>query len=169
MEAAAGNVARARALLARGLSLFPYNTKIMNVSAAIEEQAGNIEGARALHRRALNVDSSSLTTMHNRVSWADLELRAGQVTTARALLQEGLDRHPAFPAALALMARLERGQGALDLAEAYARRAQKVGRGGGWVVGVCVGGGLQRGPPAAVAHCQGVCFQTCRQHLFGLP
>lgn len=62
------------------------------------------------------------------MSWADLEMRDGQVEAARQLLLEGLDRHPDFPAALLLLAQLERAAGDLDLAEAYARRAQKVSR-----------------------------------------
>lgn len=65
--------------------------------------------------------------MHNRVSWADLELREGNVEEARELLREGLDAHPDFAGALLLLAKLERQAGQLDLAEAYARRAQKVG------------------------------------------
>lgn len=64
--------------------------------------------------------------MH-RVSWAGLELRNGNFDVCRKLLREGLDQHPDFPAALLLMARLERQSGNVNLAEAFARRAQKVG------------------------------------------
>ena len=132
LEAQEGDVDKARQLYTRGLALHPYNTKIMNLYAKLEEWEGNIELARQLHRRALNVDSSSRTTMQNRVSWADLELREGEVVTARSLLKEGLDKHPDYPAALVLMARVEREEGNLELAEGYARRAQKVKvRGGG--------------------------------------
>jgi Tfp pilus assembly protein PilF len=61
-----------------------------------------------------------------RVSWAGLELREGNASEARQLLREGLDAHPDFPGALLLLAKLERLEGQLDVAEAYARRAQKV-------------------------------------------
>lgn len=60
------------------------------------------------------------------VSWAGLELRAGNLDVCRELLREGLDQHPDFPAGLLLTAQLERKSGRLDLAEAYARRARKV-------------------------------------------
>jgi Tfp pilus assembly protein PilF len=63
------------------------------------------------------------------VSWAALELREGNAAEARELLREGLDAHPDFPAALLLLAKLERSEGQLDAAEAYARRAQKVSSG----------------------------------------
>lgn len=63
----------------------------------------------------------------SRVSWAGLELRSGNLDVCRQLLREGLDQHPDFPAALLLMARLERQRGNVNLAEAFARRAQKVG------------------------------------------
>jgi hypothetical protein len=62
-----------------------------------------------------------------RVSWAGLELRCGNLDVCRQLLREGLDQHPDYPAALLLTAQLERRSGNLNLAEAYARRAQKVG------------------------------------------
>lgn len=61
-----------------------------------------------------------------RVSWAGLELRAGNLDVCRQLLREGLDQHPDFPAALLMVARAERLSGNLVLAEAFARRAQKV-------------------------------------------
>lgn len=69
-----------------------------------------------------------------RVSWAGLELRCGNLDAARQLLREGLDQHPDYPAALLLTAQLERRSGNLNLAEAYARRAQKVGS-----EGLCAG------------------------------
>eukprot|EP00878_Enallax_costatus_P044167 GHUV01052466.1.p1 GENE.GHUV01052466.1~~GHUV01052466.1.p1 ORF type:complete len:265 (-),score=24.03 GHUV01052466.1:223-960(-) len=128
MEADTGNVERARLLFQYGLSLYPSNTKILNRYACFEEEQGNLDLARELHRRALGIDSTSLTAMHNRVSWASLELLEGNVDEARELLREGLDAHPDFQAAMLLLAKLERQQGNLDLAEAYARRVQKVRR-----------------------------------------
>lgn len=126
MEGATGNVERARLLFQYGLSVYPNNTKILNLYACFEQEQGNMELARELHRRALGIDSSSLTVMHNRVSWASLELAEGNVDDARELLRDGLDAHPEFQAAMLLLAKLERQEGNLDLAEAYARRVQKV-------------------------------------------
>ncbi|WIA39029.1 hypothetical protein OEZ86_005175 [Tetradesmus obliquus] len=125
MEGACGNIERARLLFGYGLSLYPSNTKILNLYACFEEQQGEVELARELHQRALGIDAASTTSMHNRVSWAGLELREGNVDEARELLREGLDAHPDFPAALLLLAKLERLEGQLEAAEAYARRAQK--------------------------------------------
>lgn len=62
-----------------------------------------------------------------RVAWAGLELRAGNLDDCRQLLREGLDQHPDYPAALLLTAQLERRCRNFNLAEAYARRALKVG------------------------------------------
>lgn len=70
------------------------------------------------------------------MSWAGLELRDGNLELCRQLLREGLDQHPDFPAALLLMARLERKSGNINLAEAYARRVQQVGGGGGSWIGL---------------------------------
>lgn len=125
MEGACGNIERARLLFGYGLSLYPSNTKILNLYACFEEQQGEVELARELHQRALGIDAASTTSMHNRVSWAGLELREGNLDEARELLREGLDAHPDFPAALLLLAKLERLEGQLEAAEAYARRAQK--------------------------------------------
>jgi Tfp pilus assembly protein PilF len=113
-------------LFARGLSLFPANTKIMNMWACFEESVGELDKARALHRRALSTDASGPATMHNRVSWAKLEADAGNLDLAREILREGLDRYGSFCAALLLMGTIERRAGDLVLAEAYVRRAQQV-------------------------------------------
>lgn len=149
LEGEAGNVERARLLFQAGLALHPSNIKILNLYACFEEGQGNVALARELHTRALGIDGASKTSMHNRVSWADLELRDGHPGRARALLAEGLDTHPDFAAALLLMAQVERRDGDLDLAEAYARRAQKVRR-----CGCCCGcwrcGGWRRWPRACV-------------------
>ncbi|KAF6251870.1 hypothetical protein COO60DRAFT_579528 [Scenedesmus sp. NREL 46B-D3] len=125
MEGGCGNIERARLLFGYGLSLYPNNTKILNLYACFEEEQGEVELARELHQRALGIDSASTTSMHNRVSWAGLELREGNAAEARELLREGLDGHPDFPGALLLLSKLERLEGQLDTAEAYARRAQK--------------------------------------------
>lgn len=125
LEAGLGNEGRARALFRRGLNLHPTNTKIMNLWGSWEAVMGNVEEARALQRRALAV-SYGVATMHNRVSLAKLEVECGNEGEARALLKAGLDANPDFLAALTLMAALERRAGNLDLAEAYARRAQRV-------------------------------------------
>lgn len=66
MEGAAGNFERARALFQAGLSLYPNNTKILNLYACFEEEQGNEELARELHRNALDIDNTSITSMHNR-------------------------------------------------------------------------------------------------------
>lgn len=140
MEGEAGNIDRARLLFKYGLSLYPNNTKILNLYACFEEQQGSPDLARELHRRALGIDNSSLTSMHNRVSWASLELREGNLDEARQLLREGLDLHPNFAAAMLLVAKLERQQGQLDVAEAYVRRVMKVSQtlGGKCVAYLCL-------------------------------
>lgn len=66
MEGAAGNFERARALFQAGLSLYPNNTKILNLYACFEEEQGNVELARQLHRSALDIENTSITSMHNR-------------------------------------------------------------------------------------------------------
>jgi Tfp pilus assembly protein PilF len=66
MEASVGNPERARALFQAGLSMYPNNTKILNLYACFEEDQGNVELARQLHRNALDIDSASMTAMHNR-------------------------------------------------------------------------------------------------------
>jgi Tfp pilus assembly protein PilF len=126
LEAEAGNAERARVLYQRGLAAHPNSAKLLNVYASFEAKQGNADLARQLHAHALTLDPRSATTMHNRVSWATLELDGGNVEAARQLLREGLDLHPRFGAALVLMARLERQAGDYDLAEAYVRRAYKV-------------------------------------------
>ncbi|KIY94677.1 PsbD mRNA maturation factor Nac2 [Monoraphidium neglectum] len=127
LEAEAGNAERARVLYQRGLAAHPNSAKLLNVYASFEAKQGNADLARQLHAHALTLDPRSATTMHNRVSWATLELDGGNVEAARQLLREGLDLHPRFGAALVLMARLERQAGDYDLAEAYVRRAYKAG------------------------------------------
>lgn len=94
--------------------------------ASFEAKQGNYEVARDLHQRALSVDSHSLTTMHNRVSWASLEVEQGNLTQARTILRDALDLHPDFPAALVCIASVERKLRNLELAEAYVRRAMRV-------------------------------------------
>jgi Tfp pilus assembly protein PilF len=135
LEDEAGNQERARVLYQRGLALFPNNAKLLNVYATFESRQGNADLARSLHRHALSLDPRGASTMPNRVSWATLELEEGDADAARRLLRDGLDLHPGFAAALALMARVEREEGNLELAEAYVRRAFKVGRGWDWVFG----------------------------------
>jgi Tfp pilus assembly protein PilF len=139
LEAAEGHPERARALYQRGLAAHPNSSKLLNVYACFEARSGNAALARQLHGHALGLDPRSATTMHNRVSWATLELDAGDREAARKLLREGLDHHPNFVGALVLMARLEREAGNLDLAEAYVRRAFKVRR--GRARGGCLGPG----------------------------
>jgi hypothetical protein len=68
MEGACGNIERARLLFGYGLSLYPNNTKILNLYACFEEEQGEVELVRELHQRALGIDSASITSMHNR--WA---------------------------------------------------------------------------------------------------
>jgi tetratricopeptide (TPR) repeat protein len=129
MEGATGNTERARLLFQRGLTLYPNNLQILNMYACFEEKQGNIELARELHQQALGIDSSSVMSMHNRVSWADLEVRNNDMEAARALLLEGLDAHPSFAAGLLLLAKIERLSGHLVLAEAHVRRVLKVNNG----------------------------------------
>jgi tetratricopeptide (TPR) repeat protein len=125
LEAQLGNDDRARALFRRGLQLHPSNVRIMNLWACWEAEQGHADEARALHMRALS-SGSLASTMHNRVSLAKLEAAEGEVDVARQLLRAGLDAQPDFPAALVMMAAIERREGNLDMAEAYVRRAQKV-------------------------------------------
>jgi tetratricopeptide (TPR) repeat protein len=66
MEGACSNIERARLLFGYGLSLYPNNTKILNLYACFEEEQGEVELARELHQRALGIDSASVTSMHNR-------------------------------------------------------------------------------------------------------
>jgi tetratricopeptide (TPR) repeat protein len=73
MEGACGNIERARLLFGYGLSLYPNNTKILNLYACFEEEQGEVELARELHQRALGIDSSSVTSMHNRCAWHECD------------------------------------------------------------------------------------------------
>jgi len=125
LEAALGDEERARALFQRGASLHPSNLKILNLWAHWEESVGNIGDARTLHRRALMVGAGP-AAMHNRVSWASMEAKEGDLEAARALLLEGLDLHPDWSAALVLLASVERRAGRLDIAEAHLRHAQRI-------------------------------------------
>jgi hypothetical protein len=97
----------------------------LQLYACFEARHGNVDTARELHARALSIDGRSATTMHNRVSWATLEADAGDLPAARAILLEGLDLWPSFPAALVSLASVERRLGRLDAAEAYLRRAMR--------------------------------------------
>jgi Flp pilus assembly protein TadD len=77
MEGACGNIERARLLFGYGLSLYPNNTKILNLYACFEEEQGEVELARELHQRALGIDSASTTSMHNR--WVLSNARCFQI------------------------------------------------------------------------------------------
>lgn len=95
------------------------------VYASFEAQQGNHDMARDLYRRALSVDSTSRTTMHNRVSWAAMEAELGDLAAAATILSAAIDLHPDFPAALVAMAAVQRKLGRMEVAEAYVRRAMR--------------------------------------------
>eukprot|EP00798_Chlamydomonas_sp_ICE-L_P013699 gene13699-19591_t len=93
VEAASGEPDRARVLFERGMEYHPMNTKIMNMYAQFEEEQGDVDAARELHDRALEIDSHSQTTLFNRAAWAGLETNVGNLEFAKELIYEGLELH----------------------------------------------------------------------------
>lgn len=80
----------------------------------------------SLHDRALSIDSTSITSMHNRTAWAKLEADVGDLNAARELLEEGLQMHPTFVPALLGLARVHRIAGRWTAAQEALRTAQQL-------------------------------------------